>query len=228
MARLFSIVAIPLLLLGGGCASITEGTDQNILVNLNPKEAECTVTRKGQHLGAVDDDNRVINVSKSRNDLIFDCRADGYEETRTVIESTASSMGIVGCFLIDLCITDYSTGALNKYPESVTINLLKAQESESTANLEDKQKANVPVPQPGTFGVALATFRDPEVASKSWENYVHTYPGLGVAKMHITPSKGAGGETLYSLSGTGLSEQTAEDICAEMDKKGDYCHTVQF
>ena len=37
----------------------------------------------------------------------------------------ASTMGVIGCFLIDLCITDYSTGALNKYPESVKVTLLK-------------------------------------------------------------------------------------------------------
>lgn len=106
-----------------GCASIVEGTDQTMVVKLSPEEATCDVTRKGVSVATISGSNRMLNVSKSKNDLLFTCNAPGYKEQFVKIESSASGWGVVGCILIDLCITDYSTGALNKYPETLTISL---------------------------------------------------------------------------------------------------------
>ena len=106
-----------------GCASIIEGTDQTLIIDLSPKEATCDVKRKGVTVGKISGSNRSLNVSKSKNDLLFTCNAPGYKEQFVKIESSASGWGVASCFLVDLCITDYSTGALNKYPESLTISL---------------------------------------------------------------------------------------------------------
>ena len=106
-----------------GCASIIEGTDQTLVVNLSPKEATCDVKRKGVTVGKISGSDHSLNISKSKNDLLFTCSAPGYKEQFVKIESSASGWGIASCFLVDLCITDYSTGALNKYPESLTISL---------------------------------------------------------------------------------------------------------
>lgn len=112
-----------LFLVLAGCASIVEGTDQTVYVHLNPQDAACDVHREGLPIARVSGDNPYLHLSKSKNDLTLTCKADGYQEQVLMIESSASGWGVAGCFLIDLCITDYSTGALNKYPESITISL---------------------------------------------------------------------------------------------------------
>lgn len=111
-----------------GCASIVEGTSQTLFVELSPKEASCDVQREAVTIARVTSSNPSVNISKSREDLIFICNAPGYKEQFVKIESSASGWGVAGCFLIDLCITDYSTGALNKYPETLSISLTPADE----------------------------------------------------------------------------------------------------
>lgn len=106
------------------CASIVEGTDQSIAVNLSPENTTCEVIREGARLSTISKENRFINLSKSKNDLIIECEAPGHLDEVITLESSASGWGIVGCILIDLCITDYSTGALNKYPETLNISLI--------------------------------------------------------------------------------------------------------
>ena len=122
--KLFAIVA-PLCLLPG-CATIVEGTDQYINVNISPQTAHCTFTQKGSVVATIGNGGGQINVSKSRHDISVKCEAPGHQSQTISIESSASGWGVVGCILIDLCITDYSTGALNKYPKSLTISLAPA------------------------------------------------------------------------------------------------------
>ena len=111
-------------LLASGCASMVEGTEQRIHVHLSPAEAVCRVERKGKTLQSITREQPVLYVSKSRNDLIFTCDAAGHYRQILVVESSASGWGIASCFLFDWCITDYSTGALNKYSETLSIVLL--------------------------------------------------------------------------------------------------------
>lgn len=106
-----------------GCASIVEGTDQTLNVKISPDSASCEITQKGKLLGTLSNGGGQITVPKSRKDLTVECTAPGYRKQIVSLESSASGWGIVGCFLIDLCITDYSTGALNKYDEVVNITL---------------------------------------------------------------------------------------------------------
>ncbi len=106
-----------------GCATIVEGTDQTINVQVEPKSAVCKVSQKTLVIATIDDGGGQILVPKSKDALALECTAEGYERQALNIESSASGWGVVGCFLIDLCITDYSTGALNKYPEAITVKL---------------------------------------------------------------------------------------------------------
>jgi hypothetical protein len=116
----FFLMAISL----SGCASIVEGTDQSIRVRLSPDSATCRVTREGEQLASISQKEPFIKVSKSKNELEIECRAPDHIVENITIESSASGWGVVGCILIDLCITDYSTGALNKYPEEISIVLV--------------------------------------------------------------------------------------------------------
>lgn len=105
------------------CASIVEGTDQPIRVSLSPANATCLVLREGQQVASVSRENQSIQITKSKNDLSIECKAPGHLGETLTVASSASGWGVVGCILIDLCITDYATGALNKYPTQITIAL---------------------------------------------------------------------------------------------------------
>lgn len=105
------------------CASIVEGTDQTVNMQVSPDTAVCKLSQKGSVIATIDKGGGQVQVPKSRDDISVDCDAPGYDRQTVNIESSASGWGVVGCFLIDLCITDYSTGALNKYPKSITIKL---------------------------------------------------------------------------------------------------------
>lgn len=65
-----------------------------------------------------------LNVGKSRKDLIITCMAQGYDVKTVRIESSTSGWGVAGAVTLDLGITDYMTGALNKYPESISVVLI--------------------------------------------------------------------------------------------------------
>ena len=105
----------------GSCASIVEGTDQTVYFEVSPEAATCSVNQKGNTIATLKDGGGQVVIPKSRTNLAVTCQAKGYKKQNLSIESSASGWGVVGCFLIDLCITDYSTGALNKYPKSIRI-----------------------------------------------------------------------------------------------------------
>lgn len=108
-----------------GCATFVEGTDQTIFVNLSPPTATCAVVRKGEAIASVSDTSNVINITKSRRDIFFECEAPGYQRRVFKVESGASGWGLAGCAFYGACIADYTTGALNKYPGTVSVVLRK-------------------------------------------------------------------------------------------------------
>jgi hypothetical protein len=116
------------------CASIVEGTNQTISVNLTPESANCTASRQGSPVGTISAASRNLTVSKSRYDIVLRCSAPDYETADVKVESGASGWGVAGAFTLDFGLTDWATGALNKYPDSVTIAL----------NQKPKQGAEVP------------------------------------------------------------------------------------
>ena len=125
MNRLYRVLAIALGASVVGCATFVEGTDQTIFVNLSPSTATCAVMRKGEAIASVSDTSNVINITKSRRDIFSNANAPGYQRRVLRVESGASGWGLAGCALYGACLADYSTGALNKYPESVSVVLNK-------------------------------------------------------------------------------------------------------
>jgi len=109
-----------------GCASITQGTSQTILFNIEPKGATCSVTRDGEgEIGSVTSKNNALHVSKSKNDMIINCRAPGYRNKGLRMVSSTQAAGVLGGVIFDLGITDMITGAMWKYENSININLEK-------------------------------------------------------------------------------------------------------
>lgn len=112
-----------LVVLLGGCATIVEGTTQNILVEVVPPTGTCVLSRKGEVLGASTPDRRVVNVSKSMNDISFSCSAPGHESKEEVLSSSLSTATVASFFLLDFGLVDAATGAWKKYPERLTVVL---------------------------------------------------------------------------------------------------------
>lgn len=109
-----------------GCASITQGTSQTIVFNLEPKSINCTVTRDGDgQIGTLSYSNSNLNVSKDKDDIVVACKAPGYKPKTVLLSSSTQTAAVVGGFFLDLGITDMITGAAWKYGESVNISLEK-------------------------------------------------------------------------------------------------------
>lgn len=118
----FSAAALAVLGLGG-CASITEGTSQEIRVDVTPAVASCSGMRKSAPTGTYDPVSHIYKVDKSRNDIIFTCKSPGYRDKTVTLVSEASGWGVAGALTLDLGLVDYATGALNKYPPTLTMTL---------------------------------------------------------------------------------------------------------
>jgi hypothetical protein len=110
----------------GGCATITEGTTQNIRVEVVPDSGTCVLSRKGETLGASTPGQRIVNVSKSMNDIEFKCSAPGHQDKDEILSSALSPATVASFFLLDLGIVDAATGAWKKYPERLTVVLQPA------------------------------------------------------------------------------------------------------
>jgi uncharacterized protein YceK len=105
------------------CATIVEGTDQKIFVNVTPEAADCTAHKSGKVVGTYSHVTHDMTVSKGTRDITVACTAPGYKDKSVVMQSSASGWAIAGALILDLGIVDYSTGALNKYDSTVSIVL---------------------------------------------------------------------------------------------------------
>jgi hypothetical protein len=107
------------------CASIVEGTDQTLAIKTDPTEAECTLTQEGNMVGKIDKTPGVLTLDKSKEDLIVECSKDGHFKEITSVSSSFEGMtfgniifgGIIGVGI------DAASGAMNHYPEEVTVLL---------------------------------------------------------------------------------------------------------
>ena len=120
-----TLVALVVLTALSGCASITQGTNQVISFNIEPRDGVCSVANKdGGTIGTVTGRSNLLQVSKGAGDLVANCSADGYKNYTTRLVSSTQTAGVLG-IAIDFGIVDMLTGAMWKYPENVSIVLEK-------------------------------------------------------------------------------------------------------
>jgi hypothetical protein len=123
MKRILLIVGVMLLT---SCASITKGTSQTIVFNIEPKGTTCVANRDGDgEIGSISPTNNTLRVSKDKDDIVVKCSAPGYKQKVTRLTSKTEAAGIVGGAFIDFGITDMMTGAMWAYPNDVSIVLEK-------------------------------------------------------------------------------------------------------
>ena len=124
MLKVISVATLAVTL--AGCASITKGTQQTLIFNLEPEQTRCVLTRDGDgEIGTITTKNSTITVGKDKDDIIVKCNADGYQQKVIRLTSSAETAGVVGVAL-DLGITDMITGAMWSYPNQTNISLEKS------------------------------------------------------------------------------------------------------
>lgn len=123
-----------------GCASITKGTSQTLVFNLEPIETRCNLTRDGDgDIGSINGKNNSVTVSKDKDDILVKCMAPGYRQQITRLTSSAETAGVVGGIFLDLGITDMITGAMWSYPNTTSISLEPNNSSSVTGQSQSKQ-----------------------------------------------------------------------------------------
>ena len=122
-----SVAASPL----GGCASVFEGTSQDINVVTNPMGARCAFKREdGMDVGVLESTPGKLTVRKSKYDLTITCTKAGYQPA-AYVNNSGTTATIAANVAADLILTagissivDSSTGADNKYDSVVNITLI--------------------------------------------------------------------------------------------------------
>lgn len=109
-----------------GCATVTTGSTQNIAVTTDPDGADCSFSRNEQFIARVNPTPGSLSISKSGSSLSVSCKREGYHD---IVETIGSEFQAVtlGNILIGGIIgiaVDAASGAINKYPESVSVKFV--------------------------------------------------------------------------------------------------------
>ncbi len=114
-----------------GCATLLEGTSQEILITTNPAGATCTLEREGQTIATVNTTPGAALVKRRKHDITVRCKKDGFEEAVYVNDSGLASGAVAGNVAADLVLTaglssivDSASGADNQYESTVNITMI--------------------------------------------------------------------------------------------------------
>ncbi len=124
---MFATIRRVLLLVGlvalSACASIVEGTEQSVTIMTEPSGAACKLERQGVVVSLVNPTPGTARIGKSKENVTVLCDKDGHESAAAPLASEFQAMtfgnlifgGIIGVAV------DAGTGAMNKYPDSVSL-----------------------------------------------------------------------------------------------------------
>ena len=129
-----SVIALCALALGlSGCASIVEGTSQEVTVNTNPAGANCALNREGTSIARVNPTPGAATIKKTKYDMTIVCDKPGFQQATFIDHSGVQDMtfgniifgGFIGWGI------DSASGADNHYQTPVNITLVPATPSVS-------------------------------------------------------------------------------------------------
>jgi hypothetical protein len=121
------VITAALLLSLSACASIVEGTSQEIVVNTTPEGANCSLMREGISIARIDPTPGAATIKKTKNDITVVCTKAGYEKA-TFFNKSDVAGGTVGNIILGGGIgwaIDSAAGADNKYESPVNMTLAK-------------------------------------------------------------------------------------------------------
>lgn len=117
---------VAIVMLASGCATVVKGKSQTLTVTTDPEGATCTMSRKGEVIGAINPTPGSLQVDKSSMDLELNCRKQGYLDTESRIDATVQGWtfgniilgGIIGV------VVDAGSGAMHEYRSTIEIKLV--------------------------------------------------------------------------------------------------------
>ena len=111
-------------MLVAGCASIFEGTTQQISVNTTPTGARCTFWKNGTLVGDIAVTPGSAIIRKSKDDLFIVCDKPGYASATYINRSGLAMVTWANILTAGLAwAVDSSRGADNKYESAVNVAL---------------------------------------------------------------------------------------------------------
>jgi uncharacterized protein YceK len=133
-----------------GCATLLEGTSQEILISTNPAGATCTLEREGQTIATVAMTPGAALVQRRKHDITIRCKKDGFQEAVYINNSGLASGAVAGNVAADLLLTaglssivDSASGADNQYESTVNITMIPVAATPPAAPV-----TMAPVPEP--------------------------------------------------------------------------------
>lgn len=117
------LLAVAVLMGMSACSSIVEGTTQTVTVITDPPGATCNLTRGGAIVAVANPTPASVMVEKSKDNISIACTKAEHLDGAGALASEFEGMtfgnilfgGIIGVAV------DSASGAMNKYPASVTI-----------------------------------------------------------------------------------------------------------
>jgi predicted small secreted protein len=113
-----------------GCATVFEGTSQEITVTTNPPDASCSFERQGSQIGTIGSTPGTANIRKSKYDITVKCDKPGYQQAQ-YLNHSGTTATIAANVAADLILTagissivDSADGADNKYDSAVNLTLI--------------------------------------------------------------------------------------------------------
>ena len=128
------------------CASILDGTTEQIAVNTNPTGANCGLYRQDQRIATIQDTPGSALVQKTKNNIWVACVKPGYLPASYLNHSglTDASFGnILAGGLIGVAV-DSATGADNKYEGTVNVSMIPRP-------VDQPEQAELPATFDGSF-----------------------------------------------------------------------------
>lgn len=128
LPRSVYLVALVLLGLQTGCATVTKSANQPVTVDTRPPGAECTLEREGEKLAVINPTPGAVSVEKDKDVIQVTCKKAGFKDGTGELASSFESMTL-GNILIGGVIgigIDAASGAMHQYPSTVTIRLVPA------------------------------------------------------------------------------------------------------
>lgn len=123
--RRWNVLSLAAPLVISGCATIVNGSSQNLSVLTDPAGASCVFRREGEVIGVVNPSPGTLSISKSRHRIDVRCQKDGYAEVSGNLGSTFQAAALGNILLGGLigAIADASSGAATDYPKEISLTL---------------------------------------------------------------------------------------------------------
>ena len=138
MTKISMLGSAVLMLSATSCASIVEGSSQEILVNTSPNGAHCEISRFAVTIATIEQTPGSATIKKLNKPIAISCSKPGYETTTQVNKSDLAGWNLGNLAIGGLIgfTVDWIDGAWNKYTSPINMTL-----SPSTTGDVSKQGA---------------------------------------------------------------------------------------